>query len=222
MPVKTENELNQCQRALWLKALAAIELRNFGYAISLLQGILQQEPEFLTGRQVLRRAEAASQGHRRKRFFQIATIPIALINVRREIKKEPARAMQMVERILEEQPYNRQANLTLKRAALAAGCPEIGIFALKTLLEKNPRDLKLLHQLGQLYHQVGQSEQEVDVYNRISEINPRDAEALRLGKNASAQATISSGGWAQAESYRDLLRGKDRIGFDRNRSDQVE
>jgi hypothetical protein len=29
----------------------------FGYAISLLQGILKQEPEFLTGRQLLRRAE---------------------------------------------------------------------------------------------------------------------------------------------------------------------
>ncbi len=48
MPVKTEKELNETQRSLWLKAMAAIELRNFGYAISLLQGILKQEPEFLT------------------------------------------------------------------------------------------------------------------------------------------------------------------------------
>src|ERR1700730_1618658 len=38
MPLKTEKELNETQRALWLKALAAMELRNFGYAISLLQG----------------------------------------------------------------------------------------------------------------------------------------------------------------------------------------
>jgi hypothetical protein len=59
MPVKTEKELSEAQRSHWLKAVAAIELRNFGYAISLLQGVLRQEPEFLTGRQLLRRAETA-------------------------------------------------------------------------------------------------------------------------------------------------------------------
>ena len=61
MPVKTEKELNETQRALWLEALAATELRNFGYAISLLREILKKEPQFLTGRQLLRRAEAAKQ-----------------------------------------------------------------------------------------------------------------------------------------------------------------
>ena len=57
MAVKSEKELSDDQRAHWLKAVAAIELRNFGYAISLLQAILKQEPQFLTGRQLLRRTE---------------------------------------------------------------------------------------------------------------------------------------------------------------------
>jgi len=57
MAIKSEKELSDDQRAHWLKAVAAIELRNFGYAISLLQGILRQEPQFLTGRQLLRRTE---------------------------------------------------------------------------------------------------------------------------------------------------------------------
>ena len=57
MAVRTEKELSEQLRGLWLKAVAAIELRNFDYAISLLQGILRQEPEFLTGRQLLRRTE---------------------------------------------------------------------------------------------------------------------------------------------------------------------
>jgi hypothetical protein len=69
MPIKTEKELNELQRSHWLKAVAAIELRNFGYAISLLQGILKQEPEFLTGRQLLRRAEVTKNKATRKRFF---------------------------------------------------------------------------------------------------------------------------------------------------------
>src|SRR5438477_624933 len=184
MPVKTEKELNETQRSLWLKALAAMELRNFGYAISLLQGILKQEPEFLTGRQLLRRAEVAKQKARKKSFFNISTAAIAVMKAQREIKRRPQGAVEMIEKILEDEPYNRQANLTLKEAAVAAGWPEIGVFALRTLLEQNPRDVKLLHELGQLHHQMGQREEEVQVYNRITEIDPLDAAALRLGKDA--------------------------------------
>src|SRR6266404_1561179 len=209
MAVKTEKELNEAQRSLWLKAMAAIELRNFGYAISLLQGILKQEPQFLTGRQLLRRAEVAKQKAGKKSFFHISTAPIAVMNAQREIKKAPQRAVEMIEKVLEGEPYNRQANLALKEAAVAAGWREIGVFALQTLLEENPRDVKLLHELGLLYHQTGQSEQEVEVYNRITEIDPLDAAALRLGKDASARASMSAGGWTQAESYRELIKDKD-------------
>src|SRR5438132_5123148 len=209
MAVKTEEELNETQRSLGLKAMAAVELRNFGYAISLLQGILKQEPEFLTGRQLLRRAEVAKQKAGKKSFFNISTAAIAVMKAQREIKRRPQGAVEMVEKILEDEPYNRQANLTLKEAAVAAGWPEIGVFALRTLLEENPRDVKLLHELGQLYHSTGQSDEEVAVYNLITEIDPLDATALRLGKDASARASMSSGGWAQAESYRELIKDED-------------
>jgi tetratricopeptide (TPR) repeat protein len=209
MAIKTEKELNEAQRSLWLKAMAAIELRNFGYAISLLQGILKQEPQFLTGRQLLRRAEVAKQKAGKKSFFNISTAPIAIMNAQREIKKAPQHAVEMIEKVLEGEPYHRQANLALKEAAVAAGWPEIGVFALQTLLEENPRDVKLLHELGLLYHQTGQSDEAVEIYNRITEIDPLDAAALRLGKDASARASMATGGWTQAESYRELIKDKD-------------
>src|SRR5438128_9777851 len=209
MAVRTEKELNEMQRSHWLKAVAAIELRNFGYAISLLQGILQQEPEFLTGRQLLRRTEVTKSKSAKKSFFNISIAPIAVMKAQREIKKDPKHAFEMLEKVLEEEPYQRQANLVLKEAAVAAGWPEIGVFALRTLLEANPRDLKVLHELGRLYHELGESDREVEIYNQITEINPLDAEALRLGKNASAHASMKSGGWTQAESYRDLIKDKE-------------
>src|SRR5438552_2646959 len=209
MPVKTEKELSETQRGHWLKAVAAIELRNFGYAISLLQGILRQEPEFLTGRQLLRRTEVTKHKATKKAFFNISTAPIAVMKAQREVKKDPKHAIEMVEKVLEDEPYNRQANLVLKEAAVAAGWPEIGIFALRTLLEEAPRDLKVLRELGRLYHDMGNSEQEVEIYNRISEIAPLDAEALRLGKDASARASMTSGGWTQAITYRDLIKDKE-------------
>src|SRR5207244_10147018 len=133
MAVKTEKELSEALRSLWLKAVAAIELRNFGYAISLLQEILKQEPQFLTGRQLLRRAAVTRSKSTKKSFFSISTAPIAVMRAQREIKKNPQRAVEMLERVLEKEPYNRQANLALKEAAVAASWPETGVFALQTL-----------------------------------------------------------------------------------------
>jgi tetratricopeptide (TPR) repeat protein len=209
MAVKTEKELSESLRALWLKVGAAIELRNFGYAISLLQEILKQEPEFLTGRQLLRRAEVTKTKSAKKSFFNISMAPIALMRVQREVKKDPKRAVEMLEKILEKEPYNRQANLVLKDAAVAAGWLEIGVFALRTLLQENTRDVKVLHELGRLYRQLGDHDQEVEIYNQITAINPLDAQALRMGKDASADGSMKRGGWTQAETYRDLIKDKD-------------
>src|SRR6266480_956425 len=208
MAIKTEKELGETQRSHWLKAVAAVELRNLGYAISLLQEILKQEPQFLTGRQLLRRTEVTKNKSTKRSFFNISTAPIAVMKAQREIKKDPKRAVEMLEKVLEDEPYNRQANLALKEAATAAGWPEIGVFALRTLLEENPRDVKVLHELGRLYHKLGENDREVEVYNQITEINPLDPEATRLGKDASAHASMKSGGWTQAESYRDLIKDK--------------
>src|SRR5256885_2615918 len=121
MAVRTEKELNEMQRSHWLKAVAAIELRNFGYAISLLQGILKQEPEFLTGRQLLRRTEVTKSKSAKKSFFNISIAPIAVMKAQREINKDPKHAVEMLETVLEEEPYQRQANLVLQHAAGAAG-----------------------------------------------------------------------------------------------------
>src|SRR5215210_531826 len=209
MPVKTEKELSETQRSHWLKAVAAVEMRNFGYAISLLQGVLKHEPEFLTARQLLRRAEVAKGKAEKKKFFNVSTASIGVMKAQREVKKDPKRAVELLEKVLEEEPYNRQANLTLKEAAVAAGWPEIGVMALQTLLEDKPQDVKILHELGRLYHDLGESDQEVEIYSRISQVDPLDAEAVRLGKDASARASMKTGGWTQAETYRDLIKDKD-------------
>jgi tetratricopeptide (TPR) repeat protein len=209
MAVKSEKELSDDQRAHWLKAVAAIEMRNFGYAISLLQGILKQEPQFLTGRQLLRRTEVTRFKATKKKFFKVSTASVSVMKAQREIKKDPKRAVELIEKILEDEPYNKQANLALKEAAAAAGWVETAVLALQTFLEENPRDTKVLHELARLYHDLGDSEREVEVYNRISAIDPADAAAVRLGKDASARGSMKSGGWGSAESYRDLIKDKE-------------
>src|SRR5438045_7653032 len=111
MAVKVEKELTEEQRACWLKAVAGIELRNFGYAISLLQRVLRQEPEFLQGRQLLRRAEVARQNGGKKRFLSFSAGPMTVMKAHRQLKKDPKRAVEMLEEVLEQDPRNRQANI---------------------------------------------------------------------------------------------------------------
>src|SRR3989442_9780606 len=100
MAIKTEKELSETQRSHWLKAVAAIELRNFGYAISLLQGILKQEPRFLTARQLLRRTEVTKSKSAKRSFFNISIAPIAVMKSQREIKNNPKHAIEMLEKVL--------------------------------------------------------------------------------------------------------------------------
>jgi len=199
MPVRTEKDLAEPARNLWFKAISAVELRNFGYAISLLRSLLRQEPEFLMGRRLLRRAEISNQKTQKRRFLTFPISLVQLFKAERELKKDPKIAVEMVERILERDPFNHQANLLLKQAALAAGWPEVAAYALQTLLEANPRDTKILHELGRLYHEQGDSQKEVETYEKIVEIDPHDAEAKRLCQEASAHASMKSGGWMRAK-----------------------
>ncbi len=209
MPVRTEKDLSDQLRGYWLKAVAAIELRNFGYAIELLQNLLKQEPEFLTGRQMLRRAAVTRVKSEKKSFFNISTSPLALMKAQREVKKDPRKTIELVEKILEAEPYSQQANMLLKDAAVAAQYPEIALFAMETLLEHDPRDVKVLHEIGRLYQRYEQSDKAVEAYGRITEIDPTDLEAVKLGKDASARASMKTGGWNEAESYRDLIKDKE-------------
>ena len=46
MAVTTEKDLSPNAKITWLKAIAQIETRNYGYAISLIQTILKEFPGF--------------------------------------------------------------------------------------------------------------------------------------------------------------------------------
>ena len=200
MPPRSENELTEPLRSHWRKALAAIELRNSSYAISLLREILKEEPEFLQGRQLLRRTAIARQKAVKKSFFN--TTLLSVMKARRELRKDPKRAIEMIEDLLENEPCHRQANLALKEAAVAAGWLELGVFALQTLLEEEPRDTRLLHELGRLYHELGESDTEAEIYNRVTEIDPSDGEAARLGRDAAALGSMKTGGWSSKATSR--------------------
>ena len=208
MAICSEKELPEKARALWIKAKSAAELKNHGYAISLLQNVLKEAPGFLDGRKMLRSAAIAQKdGKKGSSLFG----SLSSVNLRGGaiLKKDPLAAMDMAERILDSDPFNPAANHLLKEAAIAAGMSEIAVFALETLSKGNPKDVKVLHELGDLYFSADKPDLALQIFNRISEINPGDLAALKRAKDTAAHLTMKQGGWETAKSYRDLIKDKD-------------
>ena len=211
MAVKTEKDLPEQFRATWLKAMSAMQLRNFGYAVQLLQPLLKAQPEFLAGRQLARKAAIAKTSGKKGVLGGLSSASFSTMKVQGLIKKDPAAAMDAAEKILEGEPYNVQVNQLLREAAMAANIPEVAAFALETIIEANPRETKSLHELARHHMQQGNPQKAVEIYNRITEITPNDLAAIKGGKDASAAASMQKGGWErEGATYRDLLKDEDQ------------
>lgn len=211
MAVKSEKDLPESHRAMWLKAMSAMELRNYGYAIQLLQVVLKSYPEFLLARQLARKAAVAKSAGKKGILGGISSASFSTMKVQSLVKKDPVAAMDAVEKILESEPHNAQANQLLKEAALGAKMPEIAIFALETIIQGNPKDTKTMHELAKLYLTCAEPTKAVDVYGRILDVTPNDLAAVKGGKDAAAAASMQRGGWEKEETtYRDLIRDKEQ------------
>ena len=209
MAVINEKELPANSRPLWLKATSAIETRNFGYAVSLIQVILKESPNFLVGRQWLRRAELATT--KKKGFMGSLTGGgLQAMKSQNLVKKDPQAAILAAEDILEKEPHSIQGNSLLRDAAAAAGMIETVGFALETMRDAEPKNTKIMHELARHYSASDQPEKAIEVYNQISVINPADIESIKGGKDAAARASMRTGGWDQigkdGTSYRDVLK----------------
>jgi tetratricopeptide (TPR) repeat protein len=211
MPVKTEKDLPEFHRANWLKSMSAMQLKNYGYAIQLLQTILKSHPEFLAARQLLRKSAIAKTAGKKSLLSGLSVASFSSIKIQSQLKKDPLSALDAIEKSLETDPQNPQLNQLLKDAALAANLPDIAAFALETIVEASPKDTKALHELGQHYLKNSAPEKAVTIFQRLLDISPNDLAAIKGSKDAAASSSMKSGGWDKAEStYRDLIKDKDQ------------
>ncbi len=206
--MKTEKDLPESHRSTWLKAVSAMELKNYGYVVQLMQSLLKQEPSFLPGRILARKAAIRKAATTKKSMFSLGSSGSS--KAKGLIKKDPLEAIAAIEQVLGEDPHNTAANQTLRDAALAAEMPEIAAFALETIVDGNPKDTKAMHELARHYLANDQADKAVDVYTKITDINPADLVAVKGGKDAAARNSMKSGGWENKDAtYRDLIRDKD-------------
>jgi len=208
MPITTDKELSDNSRSNWQKACSAVEIRNFGYAVTLLQAVLKEAPEFLEGRKMLRRAQISQTKGKKNFFGGISSLAIKGKGPQL-LKKDPMAALQLAEETLDGDPFNNAANHLLKDAAMELGQFETAVFALQTLIEGDPKDTKVLSELGELYLAHGDADKALDVFNKILVINPLDLVANKRSKDAAAANSMKIGGWDTAKDYRDLIKNKD-------------
>ncbi len=192
-------------KQLWEKSVSALDIKNFDYTISLLQAVVKEEPGFLDGRKKLREAAIKKKEADTKRFSIPKGGGIGAMKIQPLVKKDPLAAIDHVEReVLAADPYNPQGNQLLFEAASRAGMPLTAGFALETLVQGNPDNVRYMHQLGDFYMEQGFWDQAAKVFAMVSSKDPTDLQANQKEKNATARATMAKQNYEG--SVRDNLR----------------
>ena len=218
--MKNQKDLSLQQKQTWLKAVSAMELKNYDYAIQICQSLLQAVPDYLDARKLARRAAIDKSKSVKKSFFSGfgGGSQISLMKVSGLLKKNDlAAALPALEQILAEDPANIQANTLLQEVALKWDPPmkELAFFAFETLIEGNPKDKNQLNRYASFCMEKDENgvprdpTRAVEIYNRILEAEPNNIVAIKGSKDAAAAQSVQQGGWEVAESYRDLIKDKD-------------
>lgn len=208
MPEITEKELTPNLKPLWLKALTAVQANNPGYAITLLQGVLKDSPGFLDGRKLLRKCELQLSGGTKKKggLFGIQTGGMGVMKLQSQAKKDPQGTLPLIEKELEKDPLNDQANELLFDTCVKLELYETAAFALETVRKGSPENAKLLHKLATFYIGREQPQLAADVYNDIIKHHPTDGAAIKGAKDASARASMQKQKWDENADMRSLMR----------------
>lgn len=207
MPETSESELAPNVKALWLKALSAVQTNNHGYAVKLIQTVLKDAPAFLEGRQVLRKCEIViCGGPKKKSSFLGMKTGGGFGKIASQVKKDAVAALPMIEEELEKDPFNPELNDHLFEAFNSLGWLESAAFALETIRKGHPEEAKLLHKLAEFYLGHEQFQKAAEVYRDIIKHHPADGTAIKGEKDCTARASMQKGGWSEQADMKSLMR----------------
>jgi tetratricopeptide (TPR) repeat protein len=207
MPEITEKELPPNLKPLWLKAITAVQTANLTYGVSLLQAVLKDAPGFLEGRKMLRKCEFQLAGNVKKKAGLFGGGGgMAMMKLASAAKKDPTSAVPLIEKELEKDPFNDQANDLLFDTFIRLDLFESAAFALETVRKGSPENAKLLHKLAEFYISRDQPMIASEVYNDIIKHHPTDGAAIRGSKDCSARASMQKQKWDENADMRSLMK----------------
>lgn len=202
-----ERALSKKMKGFWLRALSAVELDNFDYAVSLCQAILKETPGFIDGRKLARKSASYSGGVDKSKktstmtSFLGSNASYSASKVRSTMKNAPVEALVMIEVELAKDPYNPGFNELLFESAMLLNMLDTAAFALETVRTGAPSNTQLLHKLAEHYLARDMPEKAVSVYSDIVARDPTDMDAQKGAKDASARSSMLKARKQDGEQY---------------------
>src|ERR1051325_5794897 len=134
MAEKSFSEVRRECRELYEKGNAALQRKNYDYAIAIFNEVLQNEPCFYECRESLRAAQlrkAGNGGGFFRKMLGTASNSPQVAKAQYQLRTNPVEALTTCEQILNSDPNNTGAHKTLADAAIALGFIKTAILSLE-------------------------------------------------------------------------------------------
>src|SRR5580698_9523088 len=215
MAEKSINEISREARTLFTKAQEAAQRDNTDYAIALFNQVLEKEPGFFEGRQLLRAEQfkkAGSGGGFFKKMLSGAGSSPLVAKGQLALRNNPANALVIGEQILNSDPSSSGGHKIIVEAAKALEFPRTAVLSYETLIKNSPKDKNLAIEYALACADAGDAKPgERHLMDMLRE-TPTDGELNQALKDLSARKTLGEGGYGALEggkgSYRDILKNK--------------
>ncbi|MBI5778597.1 MAG: tetratricopeptide repeat protein [Planctomycetes bacterium] len=192
------------------KAQEALDKRNYDYAVDLAGQILEFNPSNAQARKILR-ASLVGKCEIQKTIpspylaFITGLIPVIKIYLFSLLKKY-GQVLTAGEEFLSRNPYSVWGRLIVGTALENLNYTDSAIEEFEALVALNPRDVKAVKSLGELYRLKNDIKKAVHFYQMASSLKPSDLQTTRALKDLAALTTLNEGGWSTAKSSRDIVK----------------
>jgi tetratricopeptide (TPR) repeat protein len=200
------------------RGFTALERGNVDYAIEMFTACVELEPALAQAWKYLRAAEMARAKKKPLSAFSKSIASAfktpAYLSAMGMLKAGKTRqAMMSAEKLIQSDPTNLKYAKLFAEAAAQSNFPDAAVLTLEAARDSSPDDISVLNWLGALYQKMGRTSSARECFERLCEIAPNDAAALKRLKDAMAMDSISGDGWEKASkeggTYRDILKSKD-------------
>jgi tetratricopeptide (TPR) repeat protein len=201
-------------RDLFNKGFAALDRGNLDYAIDILFSCVMLDPEQLQARKYLRAAEIRKFRESRRSpvidtLNEIIDFPLYLKGISALKKSDYSNALAISERLLKKAPLNLRYLKLFMDAVVGLNLIEAGIQTFELVKDQLPAVPQVYNWLGILYTKANRTKEAVACFERLCELTPTDPDAHRMLKQALALDSMTSDKWAQAGSYREVLKDEE-------------
>lgn len=191
-------------------ARVAFERGNFDYTMELAREVLAAAPGCVPVRKLQRAAQLKKQSGKGGGFLArtLGTVSAApfLLAGNVALGKEPLKAIESAQRMLDADPHSTAGLRLLGNAALALEWPETAVFAFDVLRESAPNDASIWVSLGRAQLLARRAEAAVQCAQTALRLDPINGGAQALLKDASVAQSLERGRWEEGGDFRAKLR----------------